>query len=106
MVLKEVISSRYIYEFDLRAFFDTVSPAQVIYLLKQHTQNGFARSTKVGSKRIPAWPVFKQITLMSGTRPEWSESALNEYANMTPEIFEQPSLAARPYARRSNAIPG
>lgn len=70
VVLKEVVRARYVYEFDLRAFFDTVSPSQVIYLLKKNTSDGFARSVKVAGKRTPVWPVFKQITLLAGTRPE------------------------------------
>jgi len=88
-----VVKARYIYEFDLKAFFDTVSPAQVLTLLRRNTEDGFARSKRVGGKRVPVWPVFKQLTLLAGTRPEWSESALNDYAAMTPELFEPPKSA-------------
>jgi len=53
VVLSEVVSAKYVYEFDLKAFFDTVSPAQVLNLLRKNTENGFARSVKVLGVRRP-----------------------------------------------------
>jgi hypothetical protein len=85
-----VVKAKYVYEFDLKAFFDSVSPAQVLTLLRRNTVNGFARAKLVDGKRVSEWPVFRQLTLLAGTRPEWSESSLNEYASMTPELGQPP----------------